>query len=66
MVRHPGLIAKSYQQLPELKHCLLGLFKKNFFFKCNPSPQQIVWLVMETPHTKFQLIRFTGRGGDAI
>ena len=40
--------------------------KKLFFFEFNPSPPQIVRLVMETPHTKFQLIWFTGRGGHAI
>ena len=40
--------------------------KKTFFFKFNPSAPQIVRLVIETPHTKFQLIRFTGRGGHAF
>ena len=42
----------------------LGLFKK--IFKFNPLPLQVVRLVIETPHTKFQLIWFTGRGGRAI
>ena len=40
--------------------------KKHFFFEFNPLPPQIVRLMIETPHTKFQLIRSTGRGGHAI
>ena len=40
--------------------------KKYFFFKFNPSAPQIVRLVIEIPHTKFQLIPSSGRGGHAI
>ena len=40
--------------------------QKKLFFKFNPSSPQIVRLVIEAPHTKFQLIRFTGRWGHAI
>ena len=43
-----------------------GCLEKTFFFKFNPSPPQIVRLVIETPYTKFQLIQFTGRGEHAI
>ena len=40
----------------------LGLFKKTFF-KFNSLPTQIVRLVIEAPHTKFQLIWFTRKVG---
>ena len=42
------------------------LFKQDLYFKFNPSPPQIVTLVIKTPHTKFQLIRFVMRGVHAI
>ena len=51
------------QKLNFISHCALGLFKNTFVFKFNPSPPQIVRLVIETPHTKFQLIRSTREEG---
>ena len=40
--------------------------QKTLFFQIYPITPSIVRLVIETPHTKSQIIRFTGRGGHAI
>ena len=62
-----NLISFNLHYFAFLWSCSLGLFKKILFFvKFNSSAQQIVRLVIEIPHTKFQFIWSAGRGGHAI
>ena len=41
----------------------IRVVQKKFFSNFTHFPAQIVRLVIATPHTNFQLIRFAGRGG---